>query len=443
MGAGEPDARSITGAGHTREEQALAELGHTSFSRGVAWTLTVTFLVTLAIVPIIQAWSALYNVREHALAPSPGANSAVVHAGWPSASGILDTVRRLIALVPSDDGIRRFERDFERRSVVGGVIRSKAQGVITSRFGVGNDTVYVGRDRWLFYRTGYDYVTGPGFLSPHFLAARRSAVQQPDPRPAILRLHEQLARRGITLVLFPTPDKLMIYPDRFHGSRARWATMPQNPSYDLFKKELELEGVRVFDPAADLYSKRAGQQLFQRGDTHWMPETVELVARGLADAIGDPARLPGERSNYRVQQVDVVLPQFDLVNLLQLPPGQALIEPITVRVRQVSGPTGDLWTPTRSAGVLVLGDSFCMMFEKDQADRPLAAGLPQQLSYELDRPLDRICVPGGGSYLARQLLINDLVNGKRRLADVRVVIWQFAIRELIAGDWRVIDLPES
>jgi hypothetical protein len=444
MGVGAADARTVTGAGKTREEQALIELGHTSFSPGVAWTLTAAFLVTLLLVPIVQAWSELNARRWQPFASSTGTDPVVAHAGLPSALGVVNSVRRLIALVPTEHEIRRFETVFEQRSVVGRIVRSRAQDLITGWFGVGNDTVYVGRDLWLFYRTGVDYVTGPGFLAPAFLARRRGmidAVQQPDPRPAILRFRDQLARRGIALVLFPTPDKIMIHPDRFSSSAARWTSMPQNPSYDRFKEELERKGVHVFGPAAGLYSKRAEHQLFLRGDTHWMPATLESVARDLAQDVRNLTGWPVGRSDYRAREVDVNLPQFDLVNLLQLPPGRAFIEPITVGVRQVVAPDGNLWTPTPSAEVLLLGDSFCMMYENDQAGRPLAAGLPQQLSYELDRPLDRICVPGGGSYLSRQLLTNDLATGARSLKDVRVVIWQFAIPDLAAGDWRVIDLP--
>jgi alginate O-acetyltransferase complex protein AlgJ len=139
----------------------------------------------------------------------------------------------------------------------------------------------------------------------------------------------------------------------------------------------------------------------------------------------------------------VIVPRFDLVTLLQLPASYTFIDPITVRVRQVFDRGGDLWKPTPTADVLMLGDSFCMIYENDQAGIPLSAGLPQQLSYELERPLDRICLPGGGSYTSRLRLAYDLGTGSRRLTQVRVVIWQFTVRDLAVGDWRVIDLPDT
>src|SRR5204863_7003128 len=138
------------------------------------------------------------------------------------------------------DRLRRIETRMEQRSVVGGFVRSRVQGLLTRWLSVGNDNTYIGRDRWLFYRTGVEYATGPGFLSSSFLARRRAIpdVVEPDPRPAILRFHEQLARRGVVLVLVPTPDKVMMHPDRLYG-RDDWDSMPQNPSFERWRLGLE------------------------------------------------------------------------------------------------------------------------------------------------------------------------------------------------------------
>jgi hypothetical protein len=67
--------------------------------------------------------------------------------------------------------------------------------------------------------------------------------------------------------------------------------------------------------------------------------------------------------------------------------------------------------------------------------------LVEQLSYTLQRPIDRIVQNDEGAHATRGLLRRDLASGGNRLADKRVVIWQFAARELAFGDWRVIRLP--
>ena len=67
--------------------------------------------------------------------------------------------------------------------------------------GAGNEQAYVGKDGWLFYRPGFDHVTGPPFLDEKRLerTSKNSAMRQPDPVKAILDFKEQLAERGIKL----------------------------------------------------------------------------------------------------------------------------------------------------------------------------------------------------------------------------------------------------
>jgi len=434
-------------APRSREEQALAELGHTSFSRGVRWMLVGALLLTILIVPLVQACSELGRFRVPSAAAVEAASPEMLEAEvLPFGRDLRRRVRRLLAWVPTEARLRRFETALERGSVVGHVVRTTAQTIITSRLDVGNDTIYVGEHRWLFDRMGVEYVMGPGFLDPQVLARRRAAakstddLQQPDPRPAIIRFRRQLAARGIDLILLPTPDKAMIHPERFR-SVPRWDSVPQNPSYAAFREALARERVEVFDPSADIYARSRTSPAYLRADTHWLPETMGVVAAGLARTIGRTAGLPPRPQAYRTKEAEAHLVQFDLVNLLYLPLGQMLYPPLTLRVRQVVDHAGALWQPTPSADVLLLGDSFCMMYGTDQIGRPLAAGLPETLSVELARPLDKICLPGGGAYLSRLVLANELARGWRRLDGTRVVIWQFAIRDLAWGDWRIVDLP--
>jgi alginate O-acetyltransferase complex protein AlgJ len=70
------------------------------------------------------------------------------------------------------------------------------------------------------------------------------------------------------------------------------------------------------------------------------------------------------------------------------------------------------------------------------------AGFAEQLSYHLRRPLDRIVINAGGSHTTRQQLRRELARGKDRLAGKRLVIWQFAMRDLMEGDWKLLPLPE-
>jgi len=59
------------------------------------------------------------------------------------------------------------------------------------------------------------------------------------------------------------------------------------------------------------------------------------------------------------------------------------------------------------------------------------------LSYTLRRPVDRLVQNDEGAFATRVMLQRD----SGRLDGKRVVVYQFAARELAFGDWKVIPLP--
>ena len=68
------------------------------------------------------------------------------------------------------------------------------------------------------------------------------------------------------------------------------------------------------------------------------------------------------------------------------------------------------------------------------------AGLPENLAAELGEKIDVIARNDSASFATRQLLAQELGRGRDRLAGKRVVVWQFVIRELADGDWRLIPM---
>ena len=84
----------------------------------------------------------------------------------------------------------------------------------------------------------------------------------------------------------------------------------------------------------------------------------------------------------------------------------------------------------------MLGDSFSNIYALESMGWGTSAGFVEQLSYTLRRPVDRLVQNDEGAFATRVLLRNDLdrLNGKR------VVVYQFAARELTFGDWKVIPL---
>jgi alginate O-acetyltransferase complex protein AlgJ len=426
-----------------REEQALREVGRTAVSRPVAAALGVLLLVT--------AFGVL-AAEQLGVALRPEAD---LWPGWEELRGRLARALRDDGLLGANRALLAEIAGFEERMEEGSFLVERAvpwaQWAETAWLGTGNRRVYVGEAGWLFYRPDVVYVTGPPFLDPAVLEARRAAADsweeapRPDPRPAVLAFGRQLAERGIGLVVVPTPIKPMVHPERLAGERDAWEVPLQNRSFERLVRELEAAGVEVFDPAPLLAraARETGEPQYLAADTHWTPEALDRVAEALAarlaELLGLPHGAPGV-AVYRRRPV-AVSGTGDLARMLRLPEEAALFPPQAVTLQMVTTPDGGLWRPTAGAPVLLLGDSFTNVFSQAELGWGRGAGLAEQLSYHLGRPLDRIAVNAGGSHTTREALARALVSNPGRLDGVRLVVYQFAVRELSQGDWRPVELP--
>ena len=116
------------------------------------------------------------------------------------------------------------------------------------------------------------------------------------------------------------------------------------------------------------------------------------------------------------------------------PDTQPLFDEETVTVRRILAADGTPWRSSTDTDVLVLGDSFSNIYSLESMGWGASAGLVEQLSFALRRPVDRIVQNDAGAYATRELLQRS---GPGRLAGKKVVVWQFATRELAFGDWRL------
>jgi len=437
----------------TREEEALVEAGNTDITASRSWVLVVVFLLTIAIVPLLQVTHDLRDyhagLRETAR-PQPvkivDSLPLVGQAFRAAPGGLAKKVFSANAVLLSE--INRFEDDLSNEALITKQLLPPVQAIMAQRLGVGNEKAYVGRGGWLFYRPGFDYVTGPGFLDARRLAFRAAqgsewqAPQQPDPRKAIVQFHRQLAERGITLIVVPTPIKPSIHPEKFSARLDGFAEPVQNASFQQFIDDLAREGVLVYDPAPQLVEQRAktGAPQFLATDTHWRPEAMEFAARQLASFISEHATLPAAPSpGYRTEKLEVSS-LGDIANMMQLPPDQTVFPKQTVAINQVLSAGGEMWRPSRSADVLLLGDSFTNIYSFGALGWGESAGFGEQLSLALERPVDAIVRNDAGSYATREMLSAELARGRDRLDGKSVVVYQFAARELAVGDWKLIDL---
>jgi hypothetical protein len=430
-----------------REEIAKIEVGQTAVSPGVARALAVFFLAAIAVVPLFetlgQQWTAAPATAWTRLASLPG--RVVDGARTDATLGTPGRWNRAVAAnrVALAD-MAAFEDALEDESLLGRTLRPGAQLVLAGGLRAGNERVYIGRHGWLFFRPDTEYVTSAGFLDPRRLGRRVAAASewtappQPDPRLAIVDFHRQLETRGITLVVMPTPVKPSIHPEQFAAAYEKHRGPLQNPSYDAFVADLERAGVLVFDPAPALATARLSGWQYLATDTHWRPETMEVVVSQLAGFLRRRVPLPDVTPpGYRIEERSVSN-TGDTAAMLDLPAGQTLYPPEDAWIRQVREADGGPWRSSRDADVLVLGDSFSNIFALESMGWGSSAGFVEHLSFALSRPIDRIIQNDDAAHATRSLLAQA---GAARLTGKRVVLWQFATRELAFGDWKLIALP--
>jgi alginate O-acetyltransferase complex protein AlgJ len=86
-----------------------------------------------------------------------------------------------------------------------------------------------------------------------------------------------------------------------------------------------------------------------------------------------------------------------------------------------------------------MGDSFTNVFSLDSMGWGTAAGFGPHLALALGRDIDVIAQNDSGAFATRQALAREIAGGEDRLAGKKVVVWEFASRELAVGDWKPID----
>ncbi|MEP6585183.1 MAG: hypothetical protein ABJB70_00495 [Candidatus Udaeobacter sp.] len=403
-----------------REEEADLALKNTKFKPGTRQTLIALFLLTIVAVPLIQL------VGEFRAAGSIRRLPMI-------------SIFKSLPWLPHSEDLKRVERTLENESLVSQWLLPRVQYLLTVLLGAGNEQVYLGHDPWLFYRADVDHVIGPPFLDPVRMKHRLQASRvQPDPIKAIVDFRNQLAARGIDLVVLPVSVKpstegemlAVSNPNRTQASGA----LP-NPSFNEFKARLEREKVRLFDPARFLMERGGNGHRYLETDTHWRPETMELVAERLADFLQLPVAA-GSTSPSIIEKE--IVARGDIAAMLKLSRADKF-PPEKVTIRQVVTGNG-LWRPSKEADVLLLGDSFSNIFSFEAMGWGESAGFAEHLSFALRRPIDCILRNSDASFATREILSNELARGRDRLAGKKLVIWEFAARELSFGNWKLLDL---
>ena len=202
----------------------------------------------------------------------------------------------------------------------------------------------------------------------------------------------------------PTPVKPAVDGRRLGGRDA--ARVAGNASHPTFVEQLRARGVPVFDVLDELRAARAEQPrpLYLATDTHWRPETVELVAGRLAAFIERRVVFADGRTTVRRTAAQPVTNHGDTARLLGPARPRTAYPPETVDVRRIVFDAAGNQRSERRAEILLLGDSFSNVFSLAAMGWGAAAGLAEQLAFALQRPVDRLARNDDGAYGSRALL---------------------------------------
>ena len=420
-----------------REIAALRELGSTRAEKRVRVLLIGAFLITIAAVPLLQTWR---EWDRGGVGHSPAIiefASAFPHALSSAASkfpeGLVPAVVSANRSLKED--IHGFEQSLEKHSFLTSRFLPAVQWFVSRFLNLGNEKVFFGREGWLYYRPDVDYLVGTGFSIDNSKEGRGSI-------PAILKFRDDLAHRDIRLIVVPVPVKPMIEPEHLAPYSSVSEEILQNPSYATFEKELRSQGVEVLDLQTLLIreKKLSGRSQYLKRDTHWTSDAMEHCAELIAERLQKLLPEDFSRSERELISGDCISikSQGDLVGMLDLPKSAPIFSPQEVVLRPRKQADGEHWKPSASSSVLLLGDSFTRIYSAPDLHWGRDSGLAERLSEHLGQDVDVLAMNAGGSSSVRQ----SLARSPERLKGKKAVVYEFSMRELSGGDWKVIPLPE-
>lgn len=360
------------------------------------------FLAMLAVPPLLQM---ILEVRR---------------SEWPQALQVF-TQR------PTPESLRAYDKSLEDSSATVRTVRPWMQAAQYFALGYAGEKAVVGRDGWLFYQPGISFLT------------QRRQPRDSTPRDAlaaVVHFRDQLATRGIHLVIVPAPNKESVYPEQL----TRFALPPARVlSHETraFLSQCDTAGVDVVDLFA-LYRearRTAATPLYLQQDSHWSPAGMERAARAVADHILARGWLTPGPVSYHCRTAPVQR-LGDIVRMSRSPEIEKRLNPDAVACAQVIRlDTATPYVDDPASEVLVLGDSFLRIYQQDE---PGSAGFVAHLARALGRPLASLSNDGGASTLVRQ----ELFRRPQLLARKKVVVWEFVERDLRLGTegWQLIPI---
>jgi hypothetical protein len=375
--------------------------------------------------------------------------------------GIVDLFRQ----TPTRGNLRRLESDLESKCRLAQAVRPAVQYARFVLLQDAGDQALLGRDGWFFYRPAVQYLVEKqvsslklqvsSLPSSHWTLHTSNSGPENDIFAAIVSFRDDLAKRGIKLLVMPAPNKSSVYPEmltiRANGagstpalggeigepSRGRLGYInPTTRGVLATLKQAGVEIVDLFEVYAEARRKEKDIEYYLAQDSHWSPAGIRLAAQAVARRLLDLGWVEKGPITYGLKPV-TVRRYGDVLKMIRVPQIEQLYVPEWTECLQVENAwTGEVYQDDPNSPVLVLGDSFLRIFERDE---PGSGGFIAHLAHNLGFGLTSVVNDGGASTLVRQQLARKpaLLKGKK------VVVWEFVERDIRFGTegWQVIPLP--
>lgn len=334
---------------------------------------------------------------------------------------------------PTASNLRSYEQSLETANWAAAISRPWLQFAQFECLKDGGEKAIIGRSGWYFYKPGLNYM-----LARHEETGAARATN--DPVAAIVDFRDQLAERGIRLLVMPVPNKESIYPDQLTSrASARGVLAPRTRAV---LESLLAAGVEVLDLFKEFGEHRKltesalDRPLYLTQDTHWSPSGVELAARAVARRLTELGWVKPGGIEYR-EQTALVRRLGDILRMMQVPLIEQRLDAESIECSQIIRcDNAEPYKDSPEAEILIIGDSFMRIY---QTDEPKSAGFIAHLAKELKAPMFSLVNDGGGSTLVRQELSGRPVFLKNK----KVVIWEFVERDIGLGlhGWKHVQFP--
>jgi len=335
------------------------------------------------------------------------------------------------------DYLRAWEKRMEKESVTAEAARARVQTSLYHLFGdLGEKGVRgQGSGHWSFYRPGLQYATQPF-----------GSAADDDPLDAIFDFQKQLRSFGAELLVVVVPNKESIYPEEATPRLSAHLSgrVSHGPRLLDSLRAHQVAVVDLFTTFAQARERNPDRTLYLRDDTHWSPQGALTAARAIANSLRSLDPDLDSLEEYVLRDTSVFR-TGDILEMSRLPLLGVPFSPEKVTASQVFALERDSTDAViasrlykddmRHARVLLLGDSFCRIY---QTDSPRGAGLGALLAAQLGQPLASLVSDGGASTLVRERLARKpaLLKGKKW------VVWEFVERDIRFGadGWKKIPL---